>query len=136
MDKIILKNMAFYGYHGNLDSEKSQGQRFYVDVEIKTDLTKPGQTDVLEDSINYVEVYDMVASIMTGESCNLLEHIGALIADTLYQHFQGIIGLSVTVRKPSVPIAGVLDYVEVVTTRGQIDQYIPPNNCMMYPLTR
>ena len=65
MDKIILKNMAFYGYHGNLDSEKSQGQRFYVDVEIKTDLTKPGQTDVLEDSINYVEVYDMVASIMT-----------------------------------------------------------------------
>lgn len=120
MDKIILKNMAFYGYHGNLDSEKSQGQRFYVDVEIKTDLTKPGQTDVLEDSINYVEVYDMVASIMTGESCNLLEHIGALIADKLYQHFQGIIGLSVTVRKPSVPIAGVLDYVEVVTTRGQI----------------
>ena len=45
MDKIILKNMAFYGYHGNLDSEKSQCQRFYVDVEIKTDLTKPGQTD-------------------------------------------------------------------------------------------
>lgn len=120
MDKIILKNMAFYGYHGNLESEKAQGQRFYVDVEIKTDLTKPGQTDALEDSINYVEVYDMVASIMTGESCNLLEHIGALIADTLYQHFQGIIGLSVTVRKPSVPIAGVLDYVEIVTTRGQI----------------
>ena len=120
MDKIILKNMAFYGYHGNLESEKAQGQRFYVDVEIKTDLTKPGQTDALEDSINYVDVYDMVASIMTGESCNLLEHIGALIADTLYQHFQGIIGLSVTVRKPSVPIAGVLDYVEIVTTRGQI----------------
>ena len=120
MDKIILKNMAFYGYHGNLESEKAQGQRFYVDVEIKTDLTKPGQTDALEDSINYVEVYDMVASIMTGESCNLLEHTGALIADTLYQHFQGIIGLSVTVRKPSVPIAGVLDYVEIVTTRGQI----------------
>ena len=46
--------------------------------------------------------------------------MGALIADTLYQHFQGIIGLSVAVRKPSVPIAGVLDYVEVVTTRGQI----------------
>ena len=62
----------------------------------------------------------MVASIMTGESCNLLEYIGALIADTLYQHYQGIVGLSVTVRKPSVPITGILDYVEVVTTRGQI----------------
>ena len=58
--------------------------------------------------------------LFRSESCNLLEHIGALIADSLYQHFQGIIGLSVVVRKPSVPIAGVLDYVEVVTTRGQI----------------
>ncbi len=28
MDKIVLKNMAFYGYHGNLTSEQAQGQRF------------------------------------------------------------------------------------------------------------
>ena len=58
MDKIVLKNMAFYGYHGNLESEQAQGQRFFVDVEITTDLTKAGQSDLLEDSINYVEVYE------------------------------------------------------------------------------
>ena len=45
--------MAFYGYHGNLASEQEQGQRFFVDVEIITDLTKAGQSDQLEDSINY-----------------------------------------------------------------------------------
>lgn len=28
MDKIVLKNMGFFGYHGNLESENSQGQRF------------------------------------------------------------------------------------------------------------
>ena len=117
MDKIVLKNMAFYGYHGNLESEQAQGQRFFVDVEITTDLTKAGQSDLLEDSINYVEVYEIVESVMTGEKRNLLERLGALIADSLYQ---GIVGLSVTVRKPSVPIAGILDYVEVVTTRGQV----------------
>lgn len=120
MDKIVLKNMAFYGYHGNLTSEQAQGQRFFVDVEVTTDLTKAGQSDQLEDSINYVEVYELVESVMTGEKHNLLERLGALIADSLYQHYQGIVGLSVTVRKPSVPIAGILDYVEVVTTRGQI----------------
>ena len=57
---------------------------------------------------------------MTGEKYNLLERLGALIADSLYQYYQGIVGLSVTVRKPSVPISGILDYVEVITTRGQI----------------
>ena len=120
MDRIVLKNMAFYGYHGNLASEQEQGQRFFVDVEIITDLTKAGQSDQLEDSINYVEVYEIVESIMTGEKHNLLERLGALIADSLYQHYQGIVGLSVTVRKPSVPISGILDYLEVITTRGQI----------------
>lgn len=120
MDKIVLKNMGFYGYHGNLESEQEQGQRFFVDVEITTDLTKAGQSDNLEDSINYVEVYELVRSVMIGEKCNLLERLGALISDSLYQHYQGIVGLSVTVRKSSVPIAGMLDYVEVVTTRGQI----------------
>ena len=34
--------MAFYGYHGNLESEQAQGQRFFVDVEIITDLTEAG----------------------------------------------------------------------------------------------
>ena len=76
MDKIVLKNMAFYGFHGNLASEQEQGQRFFVDVEITTDLTKAGQSDQLEDSINYVEVYDIVESVMTGEKRNLLERLG------------------------------------------------------------
>ena len=120
MDRIRLKNMGFYGYHGNLESENQQGQRFYVDVEIVTDLTKAGQSDDLNDSINYVEVYETVERIVTGKPCHLLEKVGALIADELWNGEPGIVGLSVTVRKPSVPIAGMLDYVEVVTTRGSI----------------
>ena len=50
-------------------------------LEIITDLTKAGQSDQLEDSINYVEVYELVESIMTVKH-NLLERLGALIADS------------------------------------------------------
>ena len=119
MDKIVLKNMGFFGYHGNLESENSQGQRFFVDVTILIDLTKAGQSDDLADSINYVDVYNTVERIVTGEPQKLLEKVGTLIADELWNNYKGIVGLSVTVRKPSVPIAGMLDYVEVITTRGQ-----------------
>lgn len=120
MDRIVLTNMAFYGYHGNLPSEREQGQRFYVDVEVKTDLTKAGQTDNIEDSINYVHIYETVQRIVEGEPCNLLERIGALIADELWEAYKGIVGLSVTVRKPSAPIPGIMDHVEIITTRGQM----------------
>lgn len=119
MNKIVLKNMAFYGYHGNLDSENYQGQRFFVDVELLVDLTKAGITDCLEDSINYVEVYNIVDEIMTGTACHLLERLGTLIADRIWEKFN-LKGLSVAVRKPSVPIPGILDYAEITTIRGEI----------------
>ena len=120
MDKIVLKNMAFYGYHGNLASEKELGQRFFVDVTICRDLTKAGKSDNLEDSLNYVLVYDVVKEIVEGESCNLIERVATLIADRLWEGYTEIVGLAVALRKPEVPIPGILDYVEVVITRGQI----------------
>lgn len=40
MDKIILKNMQFYGFHGLFPEENKLGQRFQVDVELFTDLKK------------------------------------------------------------------------------------------------
>lgn len=120
MDRIVLKGMAFYGYHGNLEEERRLGQRFFVDVVICRDLTKAGQTDNLEDSLNYVDVYDFVRQIVEGEPCNLLERVGTKIADALWQDYKEIVGAAVTVRKPEAPIQGMLDYVEVTITRGQV----------------
>lgn len=119
MDKIVLKNMGFYGYHGNLPTENEQGQRFFVDVKILTDLSKAGTSDNLEDSINYVEVYEIVKQVVEQERYHLLEKVAGTIADRLWSAFYGIVGLEVAVRKPAVPIAGMLDYAEVAVTRGQ-----------------
>ena len=61
---------------------------------------------------------------MTGEKYNLLERLGALIADSLYQHYQGIVGLSVTVRKPSVPISGILIMLRLSLQEDKFDVYL------------
>lgn len=120
MNTIVLKNMAFYGYHGNLKTEQLQGQRFFVDLEIQVDASKAGRTDCLEDSINYVDIYEVVKQVMTGTPYHLLERLGAVIADRVCETF-GVDSIRVAIRKPSVPIAGLLDYVEVVTTRGKYE---------------
>ena len=52
MDRINLRNMAFYGYHGNLPSENEIGQRFFVDISLALDLSKAGQSDQLEESMS------------------------------------------------------------------------------------
>lgn len=120
MDCIRLKNMAFYGYHGNLDAEQEIGQRFFVDVTLFLDLTKAGQTDDIQDTINYAEVYEQVRAIVEGPSCKLIERVASLIADKIWNTHRGVIGVEVVVRKPQAPVTGVLDYAEVSITRGSV----------------
>ena len=48
MDKIFMKRLSFYGYHGAYAEENRLGQRFYVDLEMKLDLKPAGTTDDLQ----------------------------------------------------------------------------------------
>ena len=59
-DRLVLKNMVFYGYHGAFAAEKELGQRFEVDVELHLDFKSAAAADDLELSVNYVEVYTLV----------------------------------------------------------------------------
>ncbi len=57
MDKIIMENMGFYGYHGVLEQEKTIGQKFFVDAYLILPLKKAGETDDLNFSVSYADVY-------------------------------------------------------------------------------
>ena len=63
-DKIILKGMKFHAYHGIHQWEKSSGQTFIVDIEIFKNLSEPGKTDSIEDTINYSDVFLEIKKIM------------------------------------------------------------------------
>ena len=65
MDKLIMENMAFYGYHGVLQEEKTIGQKFFIDAHLYLSLKKAGETDDLNFSVNYEEVYDTIRKVAT-----------------------------------------------------------------------
>ncbi|HOB89123.1 MAG: dihydroneopterin aldolase [Bacillota bacterium] len=115
-DKITLRNMVFYGYHGVFEGEKELGQRFEVDVELHMDLSVPGQTDDLEQGINYVDVYTIVQTIVQERTYDLVEAVAENIAETILDAYS-VDYVVVRVRKPSVAMGGVIDYVEVEITR-------------------
>lgn len=113
MDKIKLKNMVFYAYHGVEESEKILGARFEVDLTIYADLKKASETDDLNDTINYEAIYYDIERIMTQEKKHLIEAVAGQIARSIKDKYAGIEKITVALRKPSVPIKGVLDTVEV-----------------------
>lgn len=106
MDKIILKGLQFYGYHGLFQEERKLGQRFLVDVELHTSLQKAGQTDNMLDSIHYGEAFDAIKEVVEGEPMNLIEAVAEKVATNLLAQFPTLEACLIKVIKPNPPIPG------------------------------
>ena len=118
MDAIRLHNMTFYGYHGVSAAEKETGRRYEVDCELHLDLSVPGNSDRLADTVNYSEVFRIVESVFNGKRHSLIESIATEIANHLLMDHR-ISQVMVRVRKKIPPVPGNLDHIEVEITRSR-----------------
>lgn len=116
MDVIRLQGMAFYAYTGVYEAERELGQRFEVDVEMGVDLKKAAANDDLEATVDYSRVYQAVRSVVEGRTFRLIEALAGSIADRVLADYP-VAWVQVRVRKPHVPLGGLLDYVEVELRR-------------------
>ena len=116
-DRIILAGMRFFGFHGAHEAEKQLGQRFVLDLELGLDLRAAGQSDDLERTVSYSTVYSLVREIAEGPSLNLLEAVAERVASSVLSSFPPATWVTVTVKKPEVPIRGILEYAAVRITR-------------------
>ncbi|MCU5747020.1 dihydroneopterin aldolase [Staphylococcus sp. SQ8-PEA] len=105
-DIIFLNGLEFYGYHGALEAENDLGQIFTVNIELKVDLKRAGETDNVEDTVNYGEVYEDVKAVMEGDPVNLLEHLAELIAKRINSHYNRVVETTVNITKQNPPIPG------------------------------
>lgn len=117
MDKIILKNMAFYGYHGLLKEESVLGQKFFIDLELETDTKEAGINDDFTKTINYAEVYEITRKITEEERFNLIEALSEKIASEILNSFERVSSVRVKVRKKEAPVKGIFDYMGVEIRR-------------------
>jgi len=110
---ILLENIVFYAYHGVFPQERAVGNVYIINLKIEVDLSKAGDTDRLEDTISYADVYDIVKQEMARPS-NLLEHVAKRIITRLRAEYSLISGLEIKLSKRNPPIGGQLDYASVV----------------------
>jgi dihydroneopterin aldolase len=118
-DSLLLQNMAFYGYHGTDPHEAKLGGRFFVDAVLCADLSRAGRSDRLEDTVNYVKVYAIIRDHVEGKRFNLLEALAQTIADQVLKAFPAVLQVTVRVRKPGVPLKGILDFTQVEVVRAR-----------------
>ncbi len=120
MDYIHVNEMEFWGHHGVFAEETKLGQRFRVTLSLAVDLQVAGQTDNLENTVNYAEAFFTCQKIVEGEPAKLVETVAERIATEILSKFKGLVkGCKVIVIKPDPPIPGHYESVSVEITRGQ-----------------
>ncbi len=105
--------MRFYAYHGVLPQEQKVGNWFWVDLSLKVDLSRAALSDDLQDTLNYAEVYDLVAEEMTIPS-QLLEHVAGRIIRRLQQQFSLIQGIRIELGKEYPPFKQHAEGVSII----------------------
>lgn len=115
--RIHLRNMVFYGYHGNISAENTLGQRFEIDLTLHLDIAAATRTDDLADTADYGNVYEVCRGLAEGVHVKLLETLAARIIDGVLQACPRVTRVDIVIRKPSVPLRGVLDHVALETSR-------------------
>ena len=119
MDKIIMNHMGFYGFHGVLEEEKAIGQKFFVDVELSLDLRSAGETDLVENTISYADVYDDVKYFVESARYNLIEALGENICNMILAKYPEVQEAMVRIKKPEAPVRGIFDYFGVEIRRNR-----------------
>lgn len=95
---IAIEGIEVYGYHGVYPIEKSQGNRFQVDLYLSTDQTIAAQTDILSDTVDYQAVYKSVVELMQ-EPVHLLETLVTKIGLHVLEQFPSVDSARIRVRK-------------------------------------
>ncbi|EFL90415.1 dihydroneopterin aldolase [Ahrensia sp. R2A130] len=117
--QIKLQNCAFYAHHGVLSEETRMGQRFFVDAVLQVETEADIAEDQIEGTVHYGEAFAVIERLVTKQTRKLIEALASDIAKGLRAEFPAISHASITVRKPSAPIEGILDYVEVTVCDPQ-----------------
>jgi dihydroneopterin aldolase len=113
---IELHGIELHGYHGVLEHERQEGQRFLVDLELDLADATAAETDRIEDAVDYRDVVATVVELSDARAYHLLEAFATAIADTLVQRFP-LSRARVRVRKPDVVLARPVEHAAVVVER-------------------
>lgn len=110
-DRITVRGMRFSGRHGADSEERADAQPFEVDIVLRLDLSRPGETDDLADTIDYSALFVLARRIVEERSFKLIEALAAAIADAVLAAYP-VDDVEVRVRKPKAPLPGAFDTVE------------------------
>ena len=115
MDRITIKGLRVYAYHGVYQEENEKGQEFIVNATLYMDMDRPAGTDEITDGVHYGEVCELMNSFLQEHTFHLLEKAVTGTMKEVLLHFPLLAGMELELCKPDAPIQ--LPFENVSVTR-------------------
>lgn len=105
---ICLDKMSFYAHHGVAPQETLVGNIFTIDLKLKTDFSQAAETDELEYTVSYADIYKTVKEEMQVPS-KLLEHVCGRIIRRLFRDFPTVEAIEIKLSKRNPPMGADIE---------------------------
>lgn len=113
MDKILIRDLKIFAYHGVNPEEKRDGQNFVFDIDLSVNMTKACYSDNVDDTVSYAKVIKTVTRVAAAEKYDLLEKLAQVTADTILNEYPDVFNVSITLKKPEAPMKADFSWVGV-----------------------
>ena len=123
-DEIIISGLKVFAWHGVYEEEQEKGQNFIINAKFRLDTTKAGESDSLEDSVDYAKICLFINDFMRINRFNLLETVANQMARKLLAKFSQVQSVELEVEKPEAPIPVPFQTVSVKIERSWHRTYI------------
>ena len=100
---IELQDVRFHAFHGVMPQEGRVGADFLVSVRVGIAFEKAMQSDDVEDTLNYAELYQLVQREMAVPS-RLLEHVAGRIVKAIGKDFPDVTSIDLKLTKLNPPM--------------------------------
>mgnify|MGYP002869970825 CR=1 FL=1 len=122
-DEIRIDNLEVFAYHGVRRDEKENGQTFYVNAVLYTDIRPAGREDDVSLSTNYSEICHFINNWMRENMYDLIETVAESLAEQILLNF-AIQDLVLEIRKPKAPVGLPFESVSVRIERSWHQVYL------------
>ena len=100
---VFLDEVRFHAFHGVMPQERTVGADFTVSLRVEYDFIKAAESDVLDDTISYAEIYEVVKSEMEQPS-QLLEHVAMRIVKAVASRWPKVEKIDIRLAKDNPPV--------------------------------
>jgi 7,8-dihydroneopterin aldolase/epimerase/oxygenase len=118
MATIALQGLEFHAHHGVYAHERESGNKFSVDISVKSSLNESAFSDELDGTLNYEELYAIVKQEME-QPAKLMETVAHRIIHQVFNSISSAETVTVKISKFNPPIGGTCERASVTLSKSK-----------------